>query len=329
MTPPSTLGGATVLVTGGHGFLGRVVCRHLEAVGAYVTAPTHADLELRDPTAVQRGFHAVQPDVVVHLAARVGGIGANQRKPATFWRDNLLMGVNVLDASHVVGARRVVVLGTVCSYPKHPPAPFREDALWDGYPEETNAPYGIAKRALWTGLASYAAEFGLASAYLLPANLYGPDDDFDLERSHVIPAMIRKCEAARLAGVPEVLLWGTGRPTREFLFVEDAADAIVRAATKVNDPTPINVGTGHEISMETLAHRVAAITDFTGVLRWDPRRPDGQPRRVLDTSRARDRLGWTATTSLDEGLAKTVAWYRTSKWAAADEAARQPTDPFV
>ena len=302
--------GATVLVTGGHGFLGKAVCRRLVSAGVHVVAPTHAELELRDAVSVDHAFRAAHPNVVIHLAARVGGIGANEKHPGTFWRDNLLMGVNVLEGARQAEARRVVVGGTVCAYPKFTPIPFRESSLWDGYPEETNAPYGVAKRALATGLLAYHKEFGLAGAYLLPANLYGPDDHFDLETSHVIPAMIRKCEEAREAGRAEVLLWGTGKPTREFLYVDDCADAIAAAAARIDDPEPMNVGTGSEISMAALAARIAKATGFSGSFRWDPTRPDGQPRRALSTSRAKERLGWTAKTPLDDGLGKTVAWYR-------------------
>ena len=309
------LAGVRVLVTGGHGFLGRAVGDELRRVGASVVAPTHAVLELRDAGAVGRAFGEVHPAVVVHLAARVGGIGANQRQPGTFWHDNLLMGLNVLEASRAAGVGRVIVVGTVCAYPKFTPTPFRETSLWDGYPEETNAPYGVAKRALATGMAAYRAEFGLSGAYLLPANLYGPHDDFDLESSHVIPAMIRKCEEARRRADHEVVLWGTGTPTREFLFVEDCAEAIVRAAASIDDPDPMNLGTGREISMADLAAKIVDATGFQGAVRWDPTRPDGQPRRVLHTGRAQYRLGWSATTALEEGLARTVAWFRASKWA--------------
>jgi GDP-L-fucose synthase len=307
------LEGATVLVTGGAGFLGRVVCRRLgEAGAAKVLAPPHAELDLRSSAAVESTFCSTRPDVVIHLAARVGGIGANQRRPGTFFRDNLLMGVNVLEASRAAGVKRLVVVGTVCAYPKFTPVPFREADLWNGFPEETNAPYGVAKRALVTGMEAYRQEFGLSGAYLLPANLYGPHDDFDLETSHVIPAMLRKCEEARVQGRPEVALWGTGTPTREFLFVEDCAEALVLAAGKVDDPAPINLGTGREISMKDLAGLIAKAVGYAGAFRWDPARPDGQPRRALDVTRAKERLGWSARTSLEDGLAQTIAWYRTT-----------------
>jgi GDP-L-fucose synthase len=302
--------GLRVLVTGGHGFLGRHVLRRLdEASAAEVLRPAHAELELRSPDAVTEAFVAARPDVVIHLAARVGGIGANERHPGTFWRDNTLMGVNVIEACRVAGVGRLVVVGTVCAYPKHTPVPFREEDLWAGFPEETNAPYGVAKRALSTGMAAYRQEFGLAGAYLLPANLYGPADDFDLESSHVIPAMIRKCVEARRAGRPSVTLWGTGAPSREFLYADDCAEAIVLAAGRVDDPAPLNLGTGREVRMRDLARLVAEATGFTGTFEWDATRPDGQPRRALDTSRARERLGWEAQTPLEEGLRLTAAWY--------------------
>jgi GDP-L-fucose synthase len=309
-----SLAGATVFVTGGAGFLGRVVCRRLaEAGAAKVLAPPHAELDLRSAGAVETAFCAARPDVVVHLAARVGGIGANQRRPGTFFRDNLLMGVNVLEAARAAVVKRLVVVGTVCAYPKFTPVPFRETSLWDGFPEETNAPYGVAKRALQTGMEAYRQEFGLSGAYLLPANLYGPHDDFDLETSHVIPAMLRKCEDARVAGAAEVTLWGTGTPTREFLFVEDCAEALVLAAGRIDDPTPINLGTGREVSMKQLADLVAKAVGYTGTFRWDPARPDGQPRRALDVTRAKERLDWTARTSLEDGLAQTIAWFRSGE----------------
>ncbi|MHC5012386.1 MAG: GDP-L-fucose synthase family protein [Planctomycetota bacterium] len=303
--------GRRVLVTGGRGFVGGFTCAQLAEQGAgEVMAPRHTELELRDPAAVSSFFERAQPDIVIHLAARVGGIGANQRHPGTFWRDNMLMGVNVLEACRVAGVDRLVVVGTVCAYPKHTPVPFRETDLWSGFPEETNAPYGVAKRALATGMDAYRREFGLAGAYLLPANLYGPRDDFDLEDSHVIPAMIRKCEEARRSGAAEVVLWGTGNPSREFLYVEDCAQAVVRAAGCVDDPEPMNLGTGREVTMRDLAGLVAAAVGFEGSFAWDASRPDGQPRRSLDTSQARERLGWEAPTSLEEGLRRTVAWYR-------------------
>lgn len=303
-----------VLVTGGHGFVGRVVCRLLEEAGAAeVIAPTHAELELRDGGAVNEAFARRSPAIVIHLAAHVGGIGANQASPGSFWRDNLLMGVNVLEAARRAEVARLVVAGTVCAYPKFTDVPFREENLFSGYPEETNAPYGVAKRALAVGMDAYRREFGLAGAFLLPANLYGPHDDFDLETSHVIPAMIRKCVEAVADGRDTVGLWGTGAPSREFLYVDDCAEALVSAADRVDDPAPCNLGTGREVTMRELADLVATATGFTGTFEWDSARPDGQPRRCLDTTRAKERFGWEARTPLEEGLARTAAWYRDNR----------------
>jgi len=309
-----SLEGKRLLVTGGNGFLGRHVLARLAAEGcAQVLAPSRQRLDLLEPAAVVAAFRDARPDVVLHLAANVGGIGANQRRPGTFWHDNLLMGVNVLEASRLSGVRRLVVVGTVCAYPKFTPVPFREQDLWSGYPEETNAPYGVAKRALAVGMDAYRREFGLDGAFLLPANLYGPGDHFDLETSHVIPAMIRKCVEAVDAGSEEVVLWGTGTASREFLYVEDAAEALVRAAARIDDPAPMNLGTGQEVTMRDLAVRVAEATGFAGRFRWDASRPDGQPRRSQDTTEAARRLGWTAKTRLVEGLRATADWYRTHR----------------
>lgn len=303
--------GQRVFVTGGHGFLGRFLCEALEGAGVpEVIAPPKEALDLRVPEAVGRIFQETRPSVVIHLAARVGGIGANEQRPGTFWRDNLLMGVNVIEACRVAEVKRVVVVGTVCAYPKYTPVPFREADLWAGFPEETNAPYGVAKRTLATGMAAYRREFGLAGAFLLPANLYGPGDKFDLETSHVIPAMIRKCEEARIEGAASVELWGTGNPSREFLYVGDCAEALVLAAQRVDDPEPMNLGTGRETTMRELAGLVAESCGYEGAFTWNATRPDGQPRRTLDTSRAKEVLGWEASTRLEEGLATTVAWYR-------------------
>jgi GDP-L-fucose synthase len=307
-----------VLVTGGAGFLGRAVLERLAAEScADVAAPSHAEVDLRDGARTASLLRERRPDVVIHLAARVGGIGANERHPAVFWRDNLLMGVNVVDAAHRADVGRLVVVGTVCAYPKHTPVPFREADLWNGYPEETNAPYGVAKRVLAVGLDAYRREFGLRSAFLLPANLYGPRDDFDPENSHVIAAMVRKCVEAVDSSAESVALWGTGRPSREFLFVRDAADGTVRAAGCVDDPAPMNLGTGEEVTMRDLAALVAQATGFRGRFTWDPARPDGQPRRSLDTSEARRRMDWQASTPLREGLRETVAWFRANRGTSA------------
>ena len=307
------LKGATVWVTGAHGFLGRVVVWRLEEAGATVLGPTHAELELRDPSATSAFAREHRPNVVVHLAARVGGIGANQRHPGTFWRDNTLMGVNVLEAAREAASQRAVIVGTVCAYPKFTPVPFLESSLWEGFPEETNAPYGVAKRALATGLDAYSREFGLGGSYLLPANLYGPHDDFHLENSHVIPAIIRKCVDAKRAEDEAIDLWGTGSASREFLYVEDCAEAVVLAAARGDDPAPMNLGTGREITIRELAELIVKLTGFGGAIRWDASRPDGQPRRALDTSVASERLGWSAGTSLEQGLAATIAWFEANR----------------
>lgn len=298
-----------VWVTGGHGFLGSHVCERLQAAGAEVVAPSHAELELRDAEATASFAERLRPEIAIHLAARVGGIGANERHPGTFWRDNTLMGASVLEAARRGGAQRLVVVGTVCAYPKFTPVPFAETDLWSGYPEETNAAYGVAKRALATGLLAYRTEFGLGGCYLLPANLYGPRDDFRPSHSHVIPALVRKCVEAKAQDATEIEVWGTGSASREFLFVDDCAEAIVLAAAKIDDPAPMNLGTGCEVTIRELVAAVAAATGFTGKVRWNPARPDGQPRRSLDVGQAERLLGWRAATPLDVGLMKTVAWY--------------------
>jgi GDP-L-fucose synthase len=254
-------------------------------------------------------FAETRPDLVIHLAARVGGIGANRRHPGSFFRDNMAMGLNVLEEARLAGTRKVVVAGTICAYPKFAPIPFREDDLWNGYPEETNAPYGIAKKALLVMAQAYRKEFGSNFVVLFPVNLYGPRDNFNLEDSHVIPAMIRKFVEARDGKRDTVTLWGDGTPTREFLYVEDAARGLCDAAERYDDPEPVNLGAGFEISMRELAEKVGRATGFAGGLLWDPSQPNGQPRRMLDVSRARERFGFTASTTLDEGLARTIAWF--------------------
>lgn len=302
------------LVTGGSGFLGSFVVERLKQRGASaVYVPRASEFDLRDAGATRRMFEHARPEVVIHLAARVGGIGANRRHPGTFFHDNMTMGVNVLEQARLAGTEKVVIAGTVCAYPKFAPVPFREDDLWNGYPEETNAPYGIAKKALLVMAQAYRQEFGSNFVMLFPVNLYGPRDNFDLEDSHVIPAMIRKFVDAQARGDREAVLWGDGSPTREFLYVEDAAEGLVSAAEKYNDPDPVNLGTESEISMKDLASTIARACDFTGELRWDASRPNGQPRRKLDVSRARERFGFRAQTSFDEGLRSTIAWYRANR----------------
>lgn len=257
-------------------------------------------------------FEALRPDLVIHLAAKVGGIGANRRHPGTFFRDNMAMGLNVLESARRAGTPKVVVAGTVCAYPKFAPVPFREDDLWNGYPEETNAPYGVAKKAILVMAQAYRQEFGSNFVMVFPVNLYGPRDNFHLEDSHVIPAMIRKFIDAGQRGDKSVVLWGDGSPTREFLFVEDAAEGIVLAAERYDSPDPVNLGTGAEIAMKELAKLIGDMTDYKGDIVWDASRPNGQPRRALDTSRAKERFGFTARTSFTAGLAKTIEWYRSN-----------------
>lgn len=302
--------GSRVVVTGGAGFLGRVVVDRLRAGGNVdVLVPRSIDVDLRKEGQAVAYIEEVRPTHIVHLAARVGGIEANRRSPGTFFRDNILMGVHVLEAARRVGVGKVLIAGTVCAYPKHTPPPFREEDLWNGYPEETNAPYGIAKKALLVMAQSYRLEFGMNAVMVLPVNLYGPNDNFDLTTSHVIPAMVRKFVEAEAKGV-DVVLWGDGSPTREFLYVDDAAAGVLQALDHYDDPEPVNLGSGNEISIAALAQRIAALTGFQGAIRWDGSKPNGQPRRLLDTSRARERFGFSAQTTLDAGLQQTIAWYR-------------------
>jgi len=319
------LSGRRVIVTGGSGFLGSHVVEALRAKGAgEVVVPRSRECDLTDAGATRAMFERYRPDLVMHLAARVGGIGANRRQPGTFFRDNMAMGLHVLEEARRAGTEKVVVAGTICAYPKFAPVPFREDDLWNGYPEETNAPYGVAKKALLVMAQAYRQEFGSNFVVLFPVNLYGPRDNFDLEDSHVIPAMIRKFIDAQDRGERTVTLWGDGTPTREFLYVEDAAEGLALAAERYNDPDPVNLGAGFEISMRDLATKIAHATRYTGEIVWDVSRPNGQPRRMLDVSRARERFGFTARTTFDQGLAKTIAWYREHRHEiAAREAARR------
>jgi GDP-L-fucose synthase len=305
------LSASRVLVTGGSGFVGSHVVEALRARGAKdVVVPRSAEYDLTDGARTRALFADVGPDLVIHLAARVGGIGANRLHPGSFFRDNMAMGLHVLEEARRAGTAKVVVAGTICAYPKYCAVPFREDDLWNGYPEETNAPYGVAKKALLVMAQAYRQEFGSNFVVVFPVNLYGPRDNFDLESSHVIPAMIRKFDEARVSAAESVTLWGDGSPTREFLFVTDCADAFVDAAEKYDGADPVNVGAGFEISMRDLAQKIAALTGFRGRVVWDASRPNGQPRRMLDVTRARERFGFVARTGLDEGLARTLAWYR-------------------
>jgi GDP-L-fucose synthase len=302
--------GRTVTVTGGAGFLGFSVVERLEAAGASVFVPRSDRYDLTHEEGVKAMYRDAAPEIVIHLAARVGGIGANQAAPGTFFRDNLLMGVLLIEYARRAALEKFVCVGTVCSYPKFAPIPFREEDLWAGYPEETNAPYGIAKKALLVQLQAYREEFGFPGIYLIPVNLYGPRDNFDLQTSHVIPALIRKCVEAADRGDDTIDAWGSGDPTREFLYVDDAADAIVAGTERYEAGDPVNLGTGREISIRELAALVAGLTGFVGTFRWNKDRPDGQPRRALDVSRAERELGWRANVDLEEGLRRTIAWYR-------------------
>ncbi|MCC7087056.1 MAG: GDP-L-fucose synthase [Pirellulales bacterium] len=302
-----------VCVTGGAGFLGRAVCRELLARGVAaekLTVPRRARYDLTHEDAVQRFFRDFQPDVIIHLAAEVGGIGANMVQPGRFFFANMAMGLHLIEHARIASIRKFVQVGTVCAYPKLAPIPFREDDLWNGYPEETNAPYGVAKKALFVMLDAYHRQYGLASSVVVPVNLYGPGDNFDPAISHVIPALIRKCEAARVSGERQIMCWGTGTASREFLYVDDAARGIVAAAETMESPTPINLGAGKEIAIADLVKLIAKLCDFNGDIRWDPSRPDGQPRRCIDTSLAKRILGWQATMPLDEGLRRTIAYWR-------------------
>jgi GDP-L-fucose synthase len=310
------LKGAVVVVTGGSGFLGRrVVAALQQRECAAIHSPRSAQHDLREKAQVIRLFEETRPDVVIHLAAVVGGIGANRAHPGRFFYENLVMGVETLEQARRFGVKKFVGIGTICAYPKFTPVPFREDALWDGYPEETNAPYGLAKKMLLVQSQAYRQEYGMDAIHLLPVNLYGPGDNFDPETSHVIPAMIRKMEEARLAGRDEVVLWGDGSPTREFLYVDDAAEGVVLATERYDESAPVNLGSGHEVPIRELATVIADATGFTGRIVWDASKPNGQPRRGLDTSRAARAFGFRAATDFAHGLAQTVAWYRSQSRA--------------
>jgi GDP-L-fucose synthase len=299
-----------VVVTGGNGFLGSFVAEKLRRRRcAQLFLPRSAEYDLRMERDVARLFEDKRPDIFIHLAAVVGGIGANREHPGRFFYDNAIMGIHTIEQARRCGIEKFVCVGTVCSYPKFTPVPFREEALWDGYPEETNAPYGLAKKMLLVQLQSYRQEYRTNGIYLLPVNLYGPRDNFDLDSSHVIPALIRKCIEARQAGSPRILLWGTGTPTREFLYVEDAAEAIVLAAERYDGPDPVNLGSGNEISIRELVGLVAELVGYRGAIEWDHSMPDGQPRRCLDTSRALREFGWRAEVPFRTGLQRTIAWF--------------------
>jgi len=307
-----------VVVTGGAGFLGSVLVAQLAALEpAALVVPRSRDYDLRERDAIVQLLADARPQLVIHLAARVGGIGANREHPADFFYDNLMMGVQLLHASWQAGVEKFVALGTVCAYPKHTPVPFREEDLWDGYPEETNAPYGIAKKMLLVQSQSYRAQYGFNSTFLLPVNLYGPRDNFDPQSSHVIPALIRKCIEARDSGASEIVVWGDGSPTREFLYVDDAAEGILLSAERYDSSDPVNLGSAFEISIRELTELIARLTGFTGRITWDTSKPNGQPRRKLDVTRARERFGFAAHTSFEAGLRRTIAWYEQQHAASA------------
>ncbi len=310
-----------VLVTGGRGFLGQSVVDVLRARDATsVATPTSAEYDLRDSAAADALFSTVAPDVVIHLAARVGGIGANMERPADLYLDNLLLGTTVIEAARRAGTAKTVIVGTICSYPKFTPVPFSEDSLWQGYPEETNAPYGIAKLAQLVHLQANRAQYGQRGIYLMPTNLYGPRDKFHPGVSHVIPALIKKCVDAIDAGADHIDVWGTGAASREFLFVDDAAAGIVTAAERYDDPEPVNLGANREVPIRELVELIARLCGFSGEIRWDTSKPDGQPRRCVDPSRARAAFGFEAPTSFDEGLRRTIDWYLANRALAEGRA---------
>jgi GDP-L-fucose synthase len=302
--------GKRVLLTGGAGFLGRAVHRELEPHGpAEILVPRSHDWDLRVEQNVHRLLHEWRPDVVIHLAGVVGGIAANQRNPGSYFYDNASMGIHLMEESRKHGVEKFVTVGTICSYPKHTAVPFREEDLWEGYPEETNAPYGLAKKMLLVQGQAYREQYGFNAITLLPVNLYGPGDNFDAPTSHVIPALIRKTVEAREAGRSHVDVWGSGRQSREFLFVRDAARAIVAATERYDKGEPVNVGSGREIGIRDLASLICELCEFHGEIRWDTSKPDGQPRRWVDVSRAKEEFGFEATTSIRDGLVETVSWY--------------------
>jgi GDP-L-fucose synthase len=306
------LGASRVAVTGGGGFIGSHVVEALRARGGAPFVPRRADYDLRTESGIRAFLADARPEILIHLAATSGGIGANRDRPAEFLYDNLVMGVRLIDAAYRAGVAKLVCIGTICSYPRHAPVPFREDDLWNGFPDEVSAPYGVAKKALAVQLDAYRRQYGFRGAFLMPVNIYGPRDNFDPRSSNVVAALVRRFVEARRSGAQEVTCWGTGAATREFLYVEDCAEGILLAAERHDDPAPVNLGSGHEIAIRDLAATIAERAGFRGRIAWDAAQPDGQPRRCLDVSRARERFGFMARTSLEEGLGRTIAWYERS-----------------
>jgi GDP-L-fucose synthase len=310
MDQPIDLSTKRICVTGGAGFLGQHLVRNLQSKGAHdIFIPRYPEYDLVKGEDIARMLADAQPDIIIHLAAHVGGIGANLARPAEFFYDNLMMGVQLMHQAWQRGVEKVVALGTICAYPKYTPIPFKEENLWDGYPEETNAPYGLAKKMLLVQSQAYRQQYGFNSIFLLPVNLYGPGDNFDLASSHVIPALIRKCVEAKEQGKDEIVAWGDGSPTREFIYVEDAAEGIALATQYYNRSDPVNIGSSFEISIKELTELIARLTGFEGRVRWDTSKPNGQPRRKLDTTRAKEYFGFSAKTNFEDGLRKTIEWY--------------------
>jgi GDP-L-fucose synthase len=305
--------GRRVCVTGGAGFLGSYVTGRLKEAGAEVFVPRSEEFDLREKAEIRRLYEAAQPEMVIHLAAVVGGIGANRDNPGRYFYDNLIMGVELIEEARRRGIEKFVATGTICSYPKNTPVPFREEDLWNGYPEETNAPYGLAKKMMLVQSQAYRQQYGFNSIFLLPVNLYGERDNFDPRSSHVIPALIRKCVEAVDNGESEVVIWGTGNATREFLHADDCARAILLAAERYDSSEPVNIGAGFEISIRELAHLIVELTEFRGQLVWDASKPDGQPRRCLDTMRAKEAFGFVAEIPFRDGLRQTIEWYRANR----------------
>ena len=300
-----------VIVTGGAGFLGSFVVEKLRARGCRdIFVPRRKEFDLREKDTIQRLYREARPDLVIHLAAVVGGIGANKMNPGKFFYDNAIMGIQLMEYARQSAVQKFVAVGTICAYPKFTPAPFREEDLWNGYPEETNAPYGIAKKILHVQSISYREQYGFNSIFLLPVNLYGPRDNFDLQTSHVIPALIRKCLEANESGAKEIVCWGDGSPTREFLYVDDAAEAILLAAERYDKSEPVNIGAGFEISIRDLVQLIARLTNYQGRIVWDTSKPNGQPRRLLDVSKAEKEFGFRAKVGFEEGLCRTIEWYQ-------------------